>query len=64
MAVTFKENLDRLNKTLERLKEQDSIKNEIEKLMIKGFGCRLRKDNEGLESILSRLEVLKSELSN
>lgn len=64
MAITFKENLDRLNKALERLKEQDSIKSEIEKLMIEGFGCRLRKDNEGLESILSRLEVLKSELSN
>ena len=62
MADTFQDTLDKLDRALERSKKQDQIDREIAILSIRGLGCQLRGDIEGLKDIVIKLEILQDEL--
>lgn len=62
MADTFQETLEKLDRALERSRKQDQIDREIAILSIRGLGCQLRGDIDGLKDIVVRLEILQEEL--
>lgn len=64
MSENFHETLEKLDRALERSRKQDQIDREIAILSIRGLGCQLRGDIDGVKDIVVKLEILQDELNS